>query len=303
VALGRTARCLRPFDDPIGHRADGPARAPASSEVDADPDAHADADAGRASSAADAVLLRVEAVTASFGAHEVVHDVTFDVRRGEWLALVGRSGAGKTTLVRAIAGLHPPRAGAVVLDGEPLAGSARRRRPGQRKAVHLVLQHPHAAFNPRRTIGESVSRPSQLAGASRPEARRRAAAMLERVGLDGAVAGSYPDEVAGGELQRAAIARALIGGPQLLVCDEITSSLDTVVQAAIIELLVQLRVELGLAIIFVTHDLALAAATSDRTAVLADGRLVEIGPTADVFTRPRRAETRDLLAPAVPARR
>jgi peptide/nickel transport system ATP-binding protein len=127
--------------------------------------------------------------------------------------------------------------------------------------------------------------------------------MLEQVGLDGAVAGSYPDEVAGGELQRAAIARALIGGPQLLVCDEITSSLDTVVQAAIIELLVRLRVELGLAIIFVTHDLALAAAASDRTAVLADGRLVEIGPTADVFARPQRAETRDLLAPAVPARR
>jgi peptide/nickel transport system ATP-binding protein len=162
--------------------------------------------------------------------------------------------------------------------------------------VRLVPQDPKASFNPRRTIGPAIERPLRLGGAGRASARREAAAALERVGLDADVAECLPGELSGGELQRASIARALVGGPRLLLGDEITSLLDSVVQATIVDLLHEIHVDLGLTMVLATHDLGLVRAVSDRTAVMSGGRVVEVGPTADVFGTPAHAVTAALLA-------
>lgn len=225
-------------------------------------------------------LLQLRGVSASFGGDDVVRGVDLDIARGEWLALVGPSGSGKTTLARIIAGLHRAQRGTVELAGEPLAASARRRTPAQRRAVQMILQHPHASFNPRRTIGASVARPLRLAGRTRRDTRDAVATVLTRVALGGDLADRHPHELSGGELQRAAIARALVAEPAILVCDEITSSLDTIVTATIVDLLVELNAELATTILFLTHDLALVGATAERTAVMHAGRLVRVATTS-----------------------
>lgn len=257
AGAGRRVRCIVPFGIPDALLADRtPIRLPERPTGD--------------------VLLAVRHLSASFRGPPVVDDVTFDVQRGEWLALVGPSGSGKSTLLRAIAGIHRRPTGVMGLHGEPLPPASRERSAVQRRSVQLVPQHPFGAFNPRRTIGESVARPLRLDGVSRERALLGAREALVQVALDAGAADRYPTELSGGELQRAAIARALVGRPSLLLCDEITSSLDAVVQAAIVELLVSLRRELDLTIMFVTHDLALVAAVADRALSMADGRLVAV---------------------------
>lgn len=278
----RRVRCVSPFAVP--------------SSLATAPDVGSAASADRAErkpAAADDVVLGLCGVSASFRGHHVVRDVALDVQRGEWLAIVGPSGAGKTTLLRSIAGLHAERTGRIELNGDPLATTARRRTRDQHRAIQIVFQHPRASFNPRRTIGQAIARPLRLAGASRSDADRRIDALLGLVALDGDIAQRYPDECSGGELQRAAIARAMATDPQILLCDEITSSLDAVVRAAIVELLTRLQVERGLTIVLVTHDLALAGATSDRIAVMADGQFVEIGSARQVLDSPQHAVTKD----------
>ncbi len=262
VAVGdaHAVRCVAPFAVPLSMSRAGTARR----HVTRPPD----------------VLLALRGVSVSFGGDDVVRDVDLDVARGEWLAVVGPSGSGKTTLARIIAGLHGARRGTVELAGEPLAPSARWRTPAQRRAVQMIVQHPHASFNPRRTIGESIGRPLRLAGLTRSDTRDAVATALARVALDGDLAGRHPHELSGGELQRAAIARALVAEPAILVCDEITSSLDTIVTATIVELLVELNAELATTILFLTHDLALVGATAERTASMEAGRLVRLAPTS-----------------------
>ncbi len=259
----RRVRCFEPFAVPAALRDATPARRAASPRPSPrDP------------------LLRLRAVSASFGGADVVREVDLDIARGEWLALVGPSGSGKTTLARTLAGLHGEHRGRIELAGEALAATARRRTPAQRRAIQMILQHPRSSFNPQRTIGASIARPMRLAGVSRREARAQVADALDRVALHGDVADRHPHRLSGGELQRAAIARALVGEPSVLVCDEITSSLDTVVTASIVTLLAELNAELGTTILFLTHDLALVRATADRTAVMHAGRVVRVEPTA-----------------------
>jgi peptide/nickel transport system ATP-binding protein len=240
--------------------------------------------------------LSIRHVDAAYTGHRVVHDVSFDVARGECVALVGESGSGKTTLSRSVGGLHREWTGEILLNGEAMARSARNRPTAQRLSIQYVFQNPYSSLHPRRTVGDSVARPLRVAGVSAAEATKAVHEMLERVSLTAAYAGRYPDQLSGGERQRVAIARALVSRPSVLVCDEVTSALDVLVQAAVVELLVGLQHDLGLSMLFVTHNLPLVRSLAQQVVVLADGRVVESGPTERVLGEPEQDYTRRLLA-------
>jgi peptide/nickel transport system ATP-binding protein len=243
------------------------------------------------------VVLAVEHVNGNYGAKQVLFDIDLSVRRNECLALVGESGSGKTTIARCIAGLHSNYTGDIRLGADRLAESARRRTREARKQIQYVFQNPYASLNPRRTVGQTIARQLQLFfGGNRREMGQRVGDLLERVALSAAAANRYPDQLSGGERQRVAIARALAAEPSLLVCDEITSALDVSVQAAIVELLRDLRIQTGLSMLFITHNLALIRTIADRVLVMTEGRIVESGTIAEVFTAPQAEYTRRLLA-------
>ncbi len=242
-------------------------------------------------------LLAVESLTAGHGNGPIVaKNVSFEVRRGESVALVGESGSGKTTIARCIAGLHPAMDGRILLDGKPLAFGHKRAREARRR-VQIVFQNPYDSLNPRQRIGASIDRPAVLLrGLSQEAARAETERMLELVRLPQRLLDRYPRELSGGERQRVAIARALVAGPELLICDEITSALDVSVQAAVVELLAELRLELGLSLLFISHDLGVVAAVCDRVLVLDQGHVCEQGDVAQVLRNPQAAYTQTLLA-------
>jgi peptide/nickel transport system ATP-binding protein len=243
-----------------------------------------------------AALLDVTAVDASYGALEVVHQVTFTLERGQCVALVGESGSGKTTIARSIAGLHGEWTGEIRFDGSPLPASPRRRSVDTRRRIQYVFQNPYGSLNPRRTIAQTVARPLALLDVSARDARRRVDEMLERVSLSARHGGRFPDELSGGERQRVAIARALICEPELVICDEVTSALDVSVQAAIVNLLVALQRDLGLSLLFVTHNLPLVRSVAQTVAVMRRGSIVELGGSEQVLLDPADPYTRRLLA-------
>jgi peptide/nickel transport system ATP-binding protein len=241
--------------------------------------------------------MSVVNVNASYGSHHTLFDLDFNVRRNECVALVGESGSGKTTLARCVAGLHHQWTGDITLGDVRLAESSRKRSNEARKQIQYVFQNPYASLNPRRTVGQTIARQLQLFfPGAKSETGRRVGECLERVALSAAAANRYPDQLSGGERQRVAIARALAAEPSLLVCDEITSALDVSVQAAIVELLRDLRAETGLSMLFITHNLALIRTIADRVIVMTEGRIVEAGPTLDVFNSPSAEYTGKLLA-------
>ena len=241
-------------------------------------------------------LLSVESLTAGHGNGPIVaHEVSFEVGRGESVALVGESGSGKTTIARCIAGLHPATGGRILLDGAPLAHGRKRPRDARRR-MQIVFQNPYDSLNPRQRIGASIDRPAVLLrGFSAAQARAETERILELVRLPKRLLDRYPRELSGGERQRVAIARALVAAPELLICDEITSALDVSVQAAVVELLAQLRVELGLSLLFISHDLGVVAAVCDRVLVLDRGHVCEQGDVAKVLHEPEAEYTRTLL--------
>ena len=231
------------------------------------------------------------------GGVPVVAGVSLRLDAGECLALVGPSGSGKTTIARCVAGLHRPDRGHVALRGTRLAADAARRSVAQRGRIQLVPQDPYGSLNPRRTVGAAIARPLRtLRHLSRAAAARATEDLLDRVRLRHDLAQRYPRELSGGERQRVAIARALAAGPELLVCDEVTSALDVSVQAGILQLLDDLRAQLGLTLLFITHDFGVVARIADRVAVLDGGRICEQGPGGEVLARPEHEATRRLLA-------
>jgi peptide/nickel transport system ATP-binding protein len=247
--------------------------------------------------AEDLAAVRLDSVVASYGRHEVVHSVSFSLAAHECLALVGESGSGKTTIARAIAGLHHHWTGKITLGDLPLQTSARHRDTDTRRRIQYIFQNPYGSLNPRRTIGQIIGQPLQVFGtATGREADRRVAEMLERVSLTASYAGRYPDQLSGGERQRVAIARALVCDPTVLICDEVTSALDVSVQAAIVELLGNLQRDLGLSMLFITHNLPLVRSIAQRVAVLHNGAISEIGDTAQVLGSPTEDYTRQLIS-------
>jgi oligopeptide/dipeptide ABC transporter ATP-binding protein len=223
---------------------------------------------------------------------QAVSDVSLTVRRGETVGLVGESGCGKSTLGRVIAGILRPSAGAVTIEGAHTM-------TGGRKAttrIQTVFQDPFASLDPRMRIADTITEGPLAHGLiKRADAYAFARRWLETVGLDPDFAGRYPHQFSGGQRQRVAIARALAMKPDVLVCDEPVASLDVSIQAQIINLFLRLRRELQLTMLFISHDIAIVRHLCDRVAVMYLGRIVEIGPTADVLGAPRHPYTRALL--------
>jgi len=217
--------------------------------------------------------------------------------RGETLGLVGESGSGKSTLARAVIGTVPVTAGRVMWKGREISGAdvAERRKLG--REVQMVFQEPLAALNPRRTVGQIVAEPlttyTDLRSADR---MRKVGAMMERVGLLPNLVNRYPHEFSGGQCQRIGIARALVTEPELLICDEPVSALDVSVQAQVVNLLAELQREMGLAMLFIAHDLSVVRHVSHRIAVMYLGRIVETAPAPDLMADPRHPYTRALIA-------
>ncbi|GAA5016452.1 ABC transporter ATP-binding protein [Terrabacter aeriphilus] len=240
--------------------------------------------------------LEFDHVTVRYGASTVLDEVSLTVPDGGIVGLVGESGSGKSTLAKAAVGLAPLHGGRILLDGEPI------RLTGRHRPVQMVFQDPFSSLDPRMTIGESIAEALHRPDAGRlSRAGRRAeiARLLELVHLDPARAGRLPGELSGGQRQRVALARALAGRPRLVIADEITSALDVSVQGAVLNLVREMQRELGLSMLFISHNLAVVRYVAGQVAVMEGGRIVEHGPTAEVLGRPQHDYTRQLLA-AVP---
>ena len=254
--------------------------------------------------AADALVKHFVAKRSALGRPlstvKAVDGVSFVLRPGETLALVGESGCGKSTVGRLVMRLIEPTEGRIVLDGEDVTDLDERGfRPFRRK-VQLIFQDPFASLNPRMTVGQILAEPLMLHDiVPASERRRRVADLLDMVGLQPFYAGRYPHEFSGGQRQRIVIARALAVEPRIVICDEPVSALDVSIRAQILNLLKELQGRLGLAYIFISHDLSVVKHIADRIAVMYLGRIVETGPAETIFSDPRHPYTRALLS-AIP---
>ncbi|MYW06792.1 ATP-binding cassette domain-containing protein [Streptomyces sp. SID2563] len=256
------------------------------------PDAAADADA----------LLAVRDLRVSFPGKgrrapetEVLKGVGLSVRPGETLGLVGESGSGKSTIGRAVLGLVPVRSGTIAFDGERIEHADARPRRALSRDLQVIFQDPYTSLNPSRTIGDTLAEPLIGQGTGAREARGRVAGLLERVHLPSDAAGRLPREFSGGQRQRVAIARALALRPRLVICDEPVSALDLTTQRTVLDLLLEIQEETGVAYLFVSHDLAVVRFMSHRVSVIHRGEIVETGDAATVTSAPRHAYTRTLL--------
>ncbi|MFN8075568.1 MAG: oligopeptide/dipeptide ABC transporter ATP-binding protein [Kineosporiaceae bacterium] len=260
---------------------------------------------GRLDPRGPAEVLRVEDLHVRFAVRDdagrkrqlrAVDGVSFSIRRGETLGLVGESGCGKSSLVRTLFGLNPIASGAVHVLGRDLARMPRRTQREVRNRMQLVFQDPYSSLNPRLTAHEIVAEPLRIAGRYSPQRVRE---LVEAVGLDDAALRRRPSEFSGGQRQRLGIARALALEPDLLVLDEPVSALDVSVQAQVVNLLQELQQRLGLSYLFIAHDLSVVRHISHRVAVMHLGRFVEVGPREQIFGDPRHPYTRALLS-AIP---
>ena len=229
---------------------------------------------------------------------QAARDISFELRRGETLGLVGESGSGKSSVGRCLVGLAPFDSGRILFNGSNLSNGGKFRRATRGK-IQMVFQDPYASLNPRHRIGAAIAAGPVAQGVSRAEAMARTLKLLQLVGLGPDAAQRYPHEFSGGQRQRIAIARALAMEPELLVADEPVSALDVSVQAQVLELFAEVRREFRLAMVFITHDLRVAAQMCDRIAVMQRGEMVEYGDTATVLANPQHAYTR-MLIDAVP---
>jgi len=224
--------------------------------------------------------------------------ISLEIRRGETLGIVGESGSGKSTVARCIARLIEPSAGRIVLDGEDVARLGTGALRGFRRRVQIVFQDPYRSLNPRRTVGDAIVEGPMNYGVGRDAARANARRLMALVRLDPKSLDRYPHQFSGGQRQRVCIARALAIEPELLIADEAVSALDVSVQAQVLALLDEIRTELDLAMLFITHDRRGAAQVCDRVAVMHHGRIVEQGPVGELFAHPQHEYTRALFAAA-----
>jgi len=244
-----------------------------------------------------APLLAIERLTASYSSAPVLQDVALAVDPNSCVAIVGESGSGKTTLARCVTGLHTNWQGEIRFRDSRLPAGVRTRSRDVLRSIQYVFQNPYASLSPRRTVGATIAQPL-LHFHGRPSRREIDAEVsnaMRAVALPFELADRYPDQLSGGERQRVAIARALVVSPELLVCDEITSALDVSVQAAIVELLRRLQQERNLAMLFITHNLALVRSIAQEVVVVQAGRIVEVGPVEDVLERPQHPYTQRLV--------
>ncbi|GHH03662.1 ABC transporter ATP-binding protein [Pseudodonghicola xiamenensis] len=225
-------------------------------------------------------------------------DVTFELKAGRTLGIVGESGSGKSTVARCVMRMIDPSSGGIRVGGQEIAGLTRGGLHPFRKKLQMVFQDPYRSLNPRLTIEESIIEGPVNYGMPKDQARARAAELLELVGLPASAAQRYPHMFSGGQRQRIAIARALAMEPELLVADEAVSALDVSVQAQVLELLAEIQQRTGIAILFITHDLRVAAQICDEVCVMRRGEVVEIGATGDVLGNPQHEYTQALLSAA-----
>jgi len=258
-------------------------------------------------------VLRVEGLSKTYGLAgwlpgsrgrqvQAVKSVSLTVRRGETLGIVGESGSGKSTLARCITRLIDPDGGQIRVNGVDLVPLGQRALRAERRRMQMVFQDPYGSLDPRKTVGSLIAEGPIVHGTAPDAARARAVELLELVGLDRRALERFPHEFSGGQRQRIGLARALALDPDILVLDEPVSALDVLVQEQVLKLLADIRVRLGLTVLFITHDLRVACQVCDRIAVMRYGEIVESGPVGQVFARPGHAYTRELLA-AVPGRR
>lgn len=260
------------------------------------PSASRPASARRPASADLVPTLSLRSVSARHGRRLVLSGVDLDVPPESCVAIVGESGSGKTTLARCVAGLHTNWTGEITFDGRPLKAGLRDRAKDTLRRVQYIFQNPYASLNPRKTVGQIVAQPlEQLLGLPLRQRSERAASALADVSLAGDFLDRYPDQLSGGERQRVAIARALVVEPDLLICDEVTSALDVSVQAVIVEQLRRLQRERQLAMIFITHNLALVRSIAQTAVVLCDGEVVESGSVDQVLEHPKNPYTVALI--------
>lgn len=227
-----------------------------------------------------------------------VSEVSFDIQPGECLGIVGESGSGKSTIARAIVGTLPSSGGNIFFEGHDLANMDTRERRVHRRDVQMIFQDPLAALNPRMTVGEIIAEPliTHEPNTPRKDVKKRVGALMERVGLLPNLINRYPHEFSGGQCQRIGIARALILKPKLLICDEPVSALDVSVQAQVINLLMELRRDMNLSMIFIAHDLSVVKHISDRTLVLYLGRVMETAESHKLTTLPEHPYSQALIA-------
>jgi peptide/nickel transport system ATP-binding protein len=252
--------------------------------------------------APDAVpVVSLRGVDASYGPVPVLHDVSFDIHKGRTVAVVGESGSGKSTTARCITGLLPPTSGEILFNGKTLPPNFKRRSKDQLRQAQMIYQMADTALNPKQRIRDIIGRPVEfylgLSGKKRDERVRE---LLDLIEMEPDVFGHrFPGELSGGQKQRIGIARALAADPEFIICDEVTSALDQLVAEGILRLLDRLQTELGLAYMFITHDLATVRAIADEVVVMQHGRVVEQGPKEEMFTPPHHDYT-DLLLSSVP---
>ena len=245
-------------------------------------------------------ILSIENVTAAYGVVPVLHNVSIRVPRGKTVAVVGESGSGKSTTARVVTGLLPPSKGRVTFNGDPLPPDLKSRNKDQLQRIQMIYQMADTAMNPRHTVRDIIGRPlefySGLRGRKKDE---RVAELLQLIELDESFMDRLPGELSGGQKQRICIARALAADPELIICDEVTSALDQVVQEGILKLLLRLQKELGVSYIFITHDIATVEAIADEIVVMWQGKVVEQGVKDDILNPPF-PEYTELLLSSVP---
>lgn len=236
-------------------------------------------------------VLEIQGLSKRYGAVQAVKDISFTMERGDILGIVGESGCGKTTLLRLISGLESSDSGQVLLHGRPL--TVKRSRDDYR-AMQMIFQDAAGSFHPRRRIADTIQ--DSVRSLLGRDSRADIPALCAMVGLAPELARRYPRDLSGGQCQRFAIARAMAAGPELLLCDEVTSALDTATQARILELIRTLCRENHMAAVFVSHDLAVVGSLCSRVLVMKDGHMVEQGPTRQILQAPTETYTRELIA-------